>query len=62
MKILDVGLEVVVARKAGGIVDKQAVGDERLRPVEGLDQPTPVVRIVVEIDPPALIEQRPDCD
>ena len=62
MEVLDVGLEVVVARKAGGIVDKQAVGDQRLRPVEGLDQPAPVVRIVVEIDAPALVEQRPDCD
>ena len=62
MEILDLGLEVVVARKAGGIVDKQAVGDERLRPVEGLDQPAPVVRIVVEIDTPSLVEQRPDCD
>ncbi len=31
MEVLDVGLEVVVAWKAGGIVDKQAVGNERLR-------------------------------
>ena len=62
MEVLDVGLEMIIARKTGGIVDKQTVGDKRLRPVEGLDQPAPVVRIVVEIDTPALVEQRPDCD
>ena len=59
VEILDVGLEVIIAREAGRIVDEQALGDERLHGVEGLDQPPPVVRIVVEIDPPPLVEERP---
>src|ERR1700751_4724835 len=62
MEVLDAGLEVIVARKAGGIVDKQARGNQRRRPVEGFDQPAPVVRIVVEINTPPLVEQGPDCD
>ena len=60
MEVLDVGLEVIIAREARRVVDEQAVGDERLCRIERLDQPAPVVRIVVEIDSPSLIEERPD--
>ena len=62
VKVLDVGLEVIVARKTRGVVDQQAAGDQRLRRVERLDQPTTVVRIVVEIDSPSFVEQGPDAD
>jgi hypothetical protein len=43
VEVLDVGLEVIIARKAGRVVDQQALEDERLRSIECLDQPTPVV-------------------
>ena len=62
MEVLDLRLEMIVAREAGRIVDDEARGDEPLRLVEGLDQPAPVVRIVVEIDSPALVDQRPDAN
>ena len=37
MEFLDVGLEVTVAREEGGVVDQQAVADQRLRFIERLD-------------------------
>jgi hypothetical protein len=62
MKVLDIGLHVIVAGKTGRVVDDEAMGRHRLGEVEGLDQPVAIIRVVVEIDAPPLVEQRPDAD
>ena len=62
VKVLDVGLQMIVARKAGRVVDDEAIRDETLGLVEKAYEPASIVRIVVQLDPPALVKEGPDAN
>src|SRR5690606_21172142 len=62
VEVFDLGFHVIIAWEARRVIDEQAVRYQGLQSIKAFPQPHPVVRVVIEIDAPALIGDGPDAD